>query len=393
MYLKRVSAHPTTAQASAEETVATQEEMVARIAAVVREALAKPDKADSAALSKVASQLRQIPRTVATDTQFEALQGVCRFFIAADRELAFAMEAAAYLIKTARYLDRKHALLNGLLIQSIIATQLDNYIEALESCASAREVAIDLAMPRGELIAVLNGAGVMINAGSYAEALDLLRQALTICDRCTEDADDVLANLLANISQCHLFLNNFSDGLEAIRAARSLSKEPADSHAAGIRTTIEYTHLRLLVASHRAAEAKPLLEAMAKYATQAGSVRAKIDYTVARGMIEVTEGQVDLGMSRIVVALEKAHLVPTTLADVLSAMVEAHRHVGNEVELQKRKAELAALLSGRQETSRLRAALLLGSSLGVGNSGQTSTTNDYDRRLDAAREKLLRSYS
>jgi hypothetical protein len=61
---------------------------------------------------------------------------------------------------------------------------------------------------------------------------------------------------------------------------------------------------------------------------------------------------------------------------------------GLREEARQVEAELKALLANRQETARLRAALVLGP---VGTSGQSTRVTEYDRRLDAARERLLRS--
>jgi hypothetical protein len=138
----------------------------------------------------------------------------------------------------------------------------------------------------------------------------------------------------------------------------------------------------------RGNEARPVLEAIAKYAEQAGTVRARIDYACARGMVEVVEGQRDLGLSRIVAALEKSKHVTSTLPDVLAAMALGQEAAGFPEAAERCREELRQLLATRQETSRLRAALMLGPSVGV--SGQTERSTEYDRRLDAARERLLR---
>jgi len=117
-------------------------------------------------------------------------------------------------------------------------------------------------------------------------------------------------------------------------------------------------------------------------------VRARIDYACARGMLEVVEGQRDLGLSRIVAAREKAKLVTSTLPDVLSAMVAAQDAVGHAEGATRTREELNQLLATRQETSRLRAALMFLPAVGV--AGRSERSGEYDRRLDAARERLLR---
>lgn len=360
---------------------------VGQIVAAVRSAISVPEQADRALLTKVAGRLRDIPTTIGSDGQLEALQAVCRFFLGKDQDLPFAMEAAAGVTRVARATGRKAELLNGLLMQAVVASQLDNHIEALESCASAREVAIEIGSPLGELKAVINAAAFLLNVGHYQYALDLLRNGLTIIDRCP-DGEEILWIVLGNIAQCYLFLGEYDEAIQTIGAARATAKEPTDAHGAGNRTILEYTHLRTLVALKRGADARPVLEAMGVYAAKAGTVRARIDYACARGMLEVVEGQRDLGLSRIVTAREKAKLVTSTLPDVLSAMVSVQEAVGNKDGAEKIRDELKQLLATRQETSRLRAALMFGPSVGV--AGQTGRTTEYDRRLDAARERLLR---
>ena len=364
-----------------------QRAVVAEIVAQVRSAISVPQQADRSFLTKVAGRLRDLPSQIDSDGQLEALQAVCRFFLGKDQDLAFAMEAAAGVTRLARTIGRKPELLNGLLMQAIVASQLDNHIEALESCASAREVAVEIGSPLGELKAVINAAAFLLNVGNYQHALDLLRHGLTIVDRCPE-AEDIVWIVLGNIAQCYLFLGEYEEALQTVGAARAMAKEPADAHTADNRAILEYTHLRTLVALKRGSEARPVLDAMGRYAERAGTVRARIDYACARGMLEIVEGQRDLGLSRIVAAREKAKLVTSTLPDVLSALVAAQDAVGNAEGATKTREELNQLLATRQETSRLRAALMFLPAVGV--AGRSERTGEYDRRLDAARERLLR---
>lgn len=378
-----------TAQSTA--SFALEREQVRTIVAAVRTALVDRGQADMALLTKAASRLRQVPPDVETEGQFEALQGICRFFIGQDKDLAFAMEAGAYLIRLARELDRKPELLNGLFMQAFIATQLDNQIEAIEACATARETAIALGSTVGELKAVINGAGMCINVGDFREALEMLRTALTLSDLCSEeDAAQFEWGILGNIATCYLFLNQYEEGLKTALAASGIAPEPQDAHTAGNRAILEFTRIRTLMALGRGAEGRALLEPMARFVKMAGSVRARIDYSTAVGLVEIAEGHRDRGRSRIHAAREKGNLVPSTLPDVLSAQIAMHRMLGEDDEARRIQEELDGILKSRQETARLRAALLFGS---VGVGGQTTRVTEYDRRLDAARERLLRSES
>jgi tetratricopeptide (TPR) repeat protein len=226
--------------ASSPEADERQLAVVREIAASVRAAVRNPQQADRDLLTKVAGRLRDIPVTVGTDSQLEALQAICRFFLSKDQDLPFAMEAAAGLVRLARAAGRKPELFNGLLMQAVIASQLDNHIEALETCALAREVAVQLGSPMAELKAVVNAAAFLLNVGQFEDALTLLRNALTIADR-TNEAEDFVWMILGNIAQCYLFLREFEDALRTVTAAKAMAGEPANAHAAGNRAIVEYT--------------------------------------------------------------------------------------------------------------------------------------------------------
>jgi hypothetical protein len=237
---------------------------------------------------------------------------------------------------------------------------------------------------------VVNGAATYVNVGHYGEALELLRTALTICDLCSpEDAARSEWVILTNIATCYLFTDQFEDALKTAVAARAIAPEPTDSHAAGNLAILSSTHIRTLMALGRGQEGRALLEPMSKYVVMAGTLRARIDYSTAVGLVEIAEGHLDRGRSRIHTAREKANLVRSTLQDVLSAQVAMHRVLGEGDEAQRIQVELDTVLKSRQETARLRAALVLGSVVGV--AGQTARVTEYDRRLEAARDRLLRS--
>ena len=361
---------------------------VAETAEAVRSALADGKQPDRALLTKVAGRLRSIPPAIETDAQLEILLAVGRHFVMRDQDLAFAMEAAAGVVRVARSTGRKKELHIGLLMQGVVASQLDNHVEALESVAAAREVAVEMDSPLAELKAVANGAAFLLNVGQYHYALGLLRNALTILDRC-EESEGIAWTVLGNIAQCYFLLQEYDEALQMIAAARAVITEPTNPHAAGNRTILEYVHLRTLVALKRGAEARPMLEAMGRYAAQAGTVRARIDYTCARGLLEVVDGKRDAGLARIFTAREMAKLVTSTLPDVLSALIAAQDALDEVVAAQKFRAELNRVLAQRQETSRLRAARLVESGPGTGAGVEHGV--DYEQRLEAARERLLRT--
>lgn len=371
-------------------------EQTARALAEVRDcvailAAAQADRSEQniAALLKVAGRLHEVPVHIEPDQQFEVLQAVCRFFLAHDKQLPFAMEAAQYLIRLARRLDRKPELLKGLFFQVVIATELDNHIEAVEACVKARELAVAMGDAKGELIALSNGAGVYINCGWWDSALDVLRMALTVADRCPEeDAARLEWLILGNIAQCHLFLRSFDEAERAVMAARALAPEPKDSMYATNRAVVEFTAIRALFAQGRGLEARPMLQSLAGFVEKAATPRSRIYYAVARSLIDLAEGRREIGFARLAAAIEKGSLMPSVLPDVLNATHTAYETEKMSDEAGRIEQRLKDLLGKRQETARLRADLVVEK---MGVAGQTLRVSEYDRRLVAAREQLLRA--
>lgn len=367
-----------------------RDEAIARAAlATVQAALADPNPAGDATILKVsrlATEMQQLPAFAATDIQFAVLQSVGRFFLVREGYLRFGMEAAAYTCILARRLGRKQELLNGLLLQGVIALNLQNSIEAIESFVAARDLALDLTLPRAEIVAVMNGGAVLLDAGHYPEALTTFEHCLVLSEHCP-NVSDVIGNLWSNVAQCNLVLDRFEQGLQAVAKARTYMVEPSDAHAAGARATLESTHIRLLVATKQGQQIRSMLQALTKYAVMSGSQRSRIELNIARGLLAaVVLKQRDVGLTLIRNAIASASAVPQIQLDVLAAMVNVSEQTGASDEAAKYRSELDALISARRETSRFRAELL---KPGLGIGAAASTVTAYDKRLRAAHDRLL----
>lgn len=367
-----------------------RDEAIARAAlATVQEALADHNPATDETIKKLgqlALQMQQLPPFSATDMQFAVLQSVGRFFLSREGYLRFGMEAAAYTCILARRVGRKQELLNGLLMQGVIAESLQNSIEAIESFVAARDLALELVLPRAEIVAVMNGGVVLLDAGHYSEALTTFEHCLSLTESC-DNVADVVGTLWSNVAQCHLLLDQFDQGLKAIVKAKAYIVEPTDAHTAGVRATLESTHIRLLIATTQGQQVKPMLQALTKYAVMSGSQRSRIELNIARGLLAaVVLKQRDVGLTLIRDAIDAASTVPLIQLDVLAAMVAVSQQSGASDDAAKYRAELEALISSRRETSRFRAELL---KPGLGIGAGISTDNAYDTRLRAAHGRLL----
>ncbi len=370
-------------------TILRDEELARAALATVQAALDDSNPAADDTILKIGrlvTEMQQLPPFAATDIQFAVLQSVGRFFLAHEGYLRFGMEAAAYICTLARRLGRKPELLNGLLMQGVIAVSLQNSIEAIESFVAARDLALELVLPRAEIVAVMNGGVVLLDAGHYLEALTTFEHCLALTARC-ENVSDVVGTLWSNVAPCRLLLDRFDEGLDAIDKARTCMGEPSDAHTAGVRATLESTHIRLLIATKQGQQIRPMLQALAKYAVMSGSQRSRIELNIARGLLAaVVLRQRDVGLTLIRNAVDAAATVPQIQLDVLGAMIAVSEQSGASDEAARHRAELEALISARRETSRFRAELLK-PGLGIGAGISPSTA--YDTRLRAAHGRLL----
>ncbi len=215
-------------------------------------------------------------------------------------------------------------------------------------------------------------------AGNHELAVRCFQRALALAKRVPGPAYfrySALANLANGLYQ----LGDFEEGLRAANLAlEELSPEfqAGDAHGAIL---LRRNVVRLLIATGRTAEADCHIHAVVALAERVRTPRALVAAAITRAAHELATGRVDIALTRLDEALEKARGVPATLRDTLAFVVRAEEAAGNAERALLRFQELSEHVY-RVAVERARAHVEL-----AGLWDATETRGDSQRELARAR--------
>src|SRR5258707_10538294 len=118
------------------------------------------------------------------------------------------------------------------------------------------------------------------------------------------------------------------------------------------------------------------------------SARAEIPGSVAHGLYQVHAGHVDVGISRLTSALERARLLRSMLRDTLAALVKAYEIVGQPQRALVYLREMMEALRQTQQENALRHVKLHLEQLGEEVVGDVPTTKRMQRHEEALQGKV-----
>jgi putative two-component system response regulator len=221
-----------------------------------------------------------------------------------------------------RPLLRKALSLYGLLL-----ADTGNLPMAIETCAEALEIALDLHDAAAEA-AVCNNLGVpLIYAAQYEDAIACFERVVTLAEH-NPHLNGYRAAAYGNIALACLHLEDYARGLRAARAAVELQEEPRTAAARLARVLAETYYTRLLLEVDAPETARQRCEIAKRIAHESGLERAELYAGMAEGLCEVRAGSIDVGLSRLAKVLERARVLKGTLRDALIAMVRANELAG-----------------------------------------------------------------
>jgi putative two-component system response regulator len=126
-----------------------------------------------------------------------------------------------------------------------------------------------------------------------------------------------------------LHVGDTARGLSAAKESVDALDDPRGANDLLNRVLAETYYARLLldVAQHDAAR---LRCAIAKtYASRSGSPRAMLSASILEGLVEASTGKADIGLSRLLKALEQSRIMRTAYRDALYALIAANKTLGN----------------------------------------------------------------
>jgi response regulator RpfG family c-di-GMP phosphodiesterase len=296
------------------------------IARRLRAQLAAPQAESLAEVAAAHVALRSLPAGVISALRVECLLDVAQFFYISGQTL-LGVEPAANAVHFARQHGDRGLLRKALTFQGILLADSGNLPAAIECYAEA----LDLIVALGDRIReapVWNNLGVALLYGAqYAESIQCFDRALDLA----KDESELLAvrqQALTNVALASLYAEDFAKGLRAARASVDQEEEPRSANQLLSRVVAETNYARLLLEVDNLERARERCEIAKRYAAQSCSQKAEHSAEIAEGLYEVHAGLVDVGISRLQRALDRARIMKSTLRDALIALVKAYDIAG-----------------------------------------------------------------
>jgi putative two-component system response regulator len=308
--------------ASREEAEAFFEQMQGALLAV----LARPAANGSALFMDALAALERVPAEFVTPARVECLLAIAQHLYLTGQPLA-AVVPAKEASDFARQTGEAALLRKALTFEGIVLADSGNLPSAIECYAEALELATELKDVRAEAPVWINLGAAVIYAGQYHDAIACMDRVIALANE-HESLEFMRGPAFTNIALACLYLEDLGRGLRAAKAATDNLREPKTATELHHRVLAETHYTRLLIEAQGLQQAKERCELAKRYAKESRSERNELMAALAEGLYEVHAGMVDVGLSRLTQALERARILKSMLRDALIAMVKAHEVVG-----------------------------------------------------------------
>jgi HD-GYP domain-containing protein (c-di-GMP phosphodiesterase class II) len=293
----------------------------------IKERCARGEASDAPWLIRASEVLVELGSGIEADARCRAVVQIGgMFYVFGDAY--HALQIATSAVDLARRTGAESALrfaLNGL---GIMRSDALDIVGALEAFAEALDLARKLGDPLGEGSVWMNLGVALDYLGQYADAIACYQRAYQFSF--TSKAAELLLRpgTLTNIAQCHEYLGQLEQALEASQAAIAASVEPYDSFTLHNRVIRQSCCARLLLASGRTNEAHAHLEAARGFAARCSSERAQMMLGILEGIFKVRMGDIDGGLKLLEEQVSRSRNQPTARRPALLALVEANELAG-----------------------------------------------------------------
>ena len=294
--------------------------------------------------------LKLLPRKSNSELQINCLIDASHYFYLAGQTFS-AIEPAADAVELAGEVGHQPLLRKALTILGMVYADTGNISQAIECYDRALSVAQASRDTEGECAVWVNLGVALLYAAQYRDAIACLEHVIRISSS-TPAPQRYRTVAFSNIALCCLHLEDFSRGLKAAEICIRESPEPHTSPDLVSRVLRENYYTRLLLEVNNIEKAGERCEIARKYASRSNSARAEIAAAIADGLYQVHAGRVDIGISRLTNALEKARLLRSMLRDTLAALVRAYELIGQpERALVYLREMMEALRQSQQENA------------------------------------------
>jgi putative two-component system response regulator len=277
-------------------------------------------------MTTVMRTLEKVHGSLHHELRINCLMDVSQFFYVVGQTFN-AIEPARLAVEIATEADDKGLHRKSLTFLGVMYADTGNISRAIECYSQALDLAHSLRDNLGETGVWLNLGVALLYAAQYRDAITTFEHVVRLAG-----ADASLTSLrtaaLSNIALCCLHLEDFARGLKAAETCLNESTEPHTAADMVARVLRENNYSRLLLEVNSVGKAGERCQIARRYAGRSKSARAEIAASIAEGLYEVHAGRVDVGISRLTGALERARLMRSMLRDALQALVKAYEIIG-----------------------------------------------------------------
>jgi putative two-component system response regulator len=300
--------------------------LLEELVAALRSALAAPGSDAHRLFASAKKTLHGLPADVVSEARVEALLLSAQFAYVSGQPFS-GLEHASVAVDCARRMQDASSLRKALTFHGILLADTGNIATAVESYAEALDLAERLHDLQAEVPVWVNLGTALGYAGQLGEAVACFERVVSLANQ--ESAVAARKPLaLANIAGICLYLEDHAKGLRSIKASIECAGEPQNATDRMLRVLAECSYTRLLLEVDSLDRAKERCELAKRYARESKSERAELQAALAEGLCEVHAGLIDLGISRLSQALDRARVVKSHLRDALLAMVKAQEVAG-----------------------------------------------------------------
>jgi len=302
------------------------ERRLAALAGSLARQLAAPDDESMVRVAAAHTELRQLA-AVTSPRRALCLLDVAQFFYISGQTI-LGLEPAANAVAAARSLGDGGLLRRALSLHGILLADSGNLPSAVECYAEAIEIAQRAHDRVGEGAVWINVGAALLQAAQYVESVRASQRVLELAQQAPALAP-VRGRALTNIALARLYSEDFAAGLASARASVEGAPEPVSADELLARVNAESNYAWLLLEVNDLSEALRRCELAKGFAARACSQRAEQVAAITEGFCEVHAGKVDIGLSRLQAALDRARILKSTWRDALIAMVKAQELCGN----------------------------------------------------------------
>jgi putative two-component system response regulator len=297
-----------------------------RVAAEIKGRMTNASPMSADFFTSVADSLLRFKGTANHRSRVECLLDTAKYFYVLGRPFD-GLNPASGALSLATEVSDKPLMRKASTFLGAMYADTGNISGAIECYSQSLQLLQQINDPGVECPVWVNVGVALMYAAQYEQAIACFEHAIELANK-SENLFAFRPSAFANIALCCLHMEDYSRGLKAAEISIRESPEPNTAAEMLARVIRENNYCRLLLEVDNVDKAVEHCEVARHYAKLSKSARAEILSSTIEGLCEVHSGKVDVGVSRLMAALEKARIYRPALRETLAALVKAFELIG-----------------------------------------------------------------